>query len=263
MAAARKINRRQQGDLGEASALEWLTRQGASVYVPFGHSPDYDLIAEVEGRLFRVQVKTSTFVERTPNGHCRWQVSLVTNGGNQSWSGVAKRFDPSRFDFLFALVGDGRRWFVPAKCIDAQTNISVGGPKYSEYEIEPAPSIRSLVYGEDPALESESRKGEYPRGQRTPPVKRLAIAFAGSTPASPIGSRSPDPPARRFRMSKYERKLGKSGQAVINQKRRVTLPQRALAFAGLRDGDRVHVRSDGPGRIVLEKAGLPVWAEPD
>jgi bifunctional DNA-binding transcriptional regulator/antitoxin component of YhaV-PrlF toxin-antitoxin module len=55
--------------------------------------------------------------------------------------------------------------------------------------------------------------------------------------------------------------LGKSGQAVINQKRRVTLPQQALLSAGLRDGDRVHARADGPGRIVLEKAGLPVWAE--
>ena len=49
---------------------------------------------------------------------------------------------------------------------------------------------------------------------------------------------------------------------MINQKRRVTLPQSALLAAGLRDGDLVHARSDGPGRILLEKAGLPVWAEP-
>jgi hypothetical protein len=49
---------------------------------------------------------------------------------------------------------------------------------------------------------------------------------------------------------------------VINQKRRVTLPQQAIVSAGLCDGDRVHVRAEGPGRIVLEKAGLPVWAEP-
>jgi hypothetical protein len=41
----------------------------------------------------------------------------------------------------------------------------------------------------------------------------------------------------------------------------VTLPQEALVRAGLRDGDCVHARADGSGRIVLEKAGLPVWAE--
>jgi bifunctional DNA-binding transcriptional regulator/antitoxin component of YhaV-PrlF toxin-antitoxin module len=49
---------------------------------------------------------------------------------------------------------------------------------------------------------------------------------------------------------------------VINQKRRVTLPQSALMSAGLRDGDQVSVKADGAGRIVLEKVGLPVWAEP-
>jgi hypothetical protein len=42
----------------------------------------------------------------------------------------------------------------------------------------------------------------------------------------------------------------------------VTLPQSALLSSGLRDGDQVTVMADSPGRIVLEKAGLPVWAEP-
>ena len=87
----RLINRRQQGDLGEASAIEWLTRLGATVSVPVGHSPDYDLIAELGGRLLRVQVKTSTFHEQTPDGHERWGVAIRTNGGNQSWTGMAIR----------------------------------------------------------------------------------------------------------------------------------------------------------------------------
>ena len=43
----RLINRRQQGDLGEASAIEWLTSVGAMVLIPFGHSPNYDLVAEM------------------------------------------------------------------------------------------------------------------------------------------------------------------------------------------------------------------------
>jgi Holliday junction resolvase-like predicted endonuclease len=259
------INRRQQGDLGEASALEWLTRQGASVFVPFGHSPDYDLIAEVEGRLLRIQVKTSTYVERTLNGNPRWQVQIATNGGNQSWSGVAKRFDPSRFDLLFVLTGGGRRWLVPAAYIEAETNLSLGGPKYSEFEIECTSGIRELVYAEEPPLKSDTRTGEYPRGQRTATVNRQAQPSQVRLlppPLSSTDSDSPGSPAPRFQPSKYERRLGKSGQAVINQKRRLTLPQQALAFAGLRDGDRVQARADGPGRIVLEKVGLPVWAEP-
>jgi bifunctional DNA-binding transcriptional regulator/antitoxin component of YhaV-PrlF toxin-antitoxin module len=47
---------------------------------------------------------------------------------------------------------------------------------------------------------------------------------------------------------------------VINQKRRVTIPQEAVLSAGLQPGDRVRVRSDGPGRVVLEQLELPAWA---
>jgi Holliday junction resolvase-like predicted endonuclease len=61
----RLINRRQQGDLGEASAIEWLTSVGATVSVPLGHSPDYDLIAQLAGRLMRIQVKTTVCSTRT------------------------------------------------------------------------------------------------------------------------------------------------------------------------------------------------------
>src|SRR5438093_98610 len=90
----RLINRRKQGDLGEASAIEWLTSLGATVLIPFGHSPDFDLVAEANGRLLRIQVKSSTQRVRTPSGHSRAVVALVTTGGNRSGTGVTKRLDP-------------------------------------------------------------------------------------------------------------------------------------------------------------------------
>jgi hypothetical protein len=57
-----------------------------------------------------------------------------------------------------------------------------------------------------------------------------------------------------------ERKLGQSGQAIINQKRRMTIPQRAFFEAGFENGSKVRVRADGPGRIVVEQVALPAWA---
>lgn len=256
----RLINRRRQGDLGEASAIEWLTRQGATVSVPLGHSPDYDLIAELDRVLVRVQVKTSTAITTTPSGHHRYAVNIATKGGNQSWTGVAKRFDPSRFDVLLAIAGDGRRWLIPAGSIEAETNIHIGGPKYAEFEIAPGPAIDHLVY-RDVALESDLGRGSAGVGEPGRSVKsvpKLLSGFDSHLPHSPQACDSRPP---RFQPSKYERKAGKRGQAVINQKRRVTLPQEALLAAGMRDGDRVWAKAGGPGRIVLEKAGLPVWAE--
>ena len=99
---------REQGDIGELSAMYWLASQGAHVAVPIGNSRHWDLIAELDGRLLRVQVKTYVPVQG-PLG-----VTLCTRGGNQSWHGLVKRLDASRIDYLFALVGDGRRWFIPA-----------------------------------------------------------------------------------------------------------------------------------------------------
>ena len=129
------LTRQRQGDLGEASAFEWLASKGAALFVRFGRSPDYDLIAELAGRLCRVQVKTSRY--RTPNGTSSYQVQLETRGGNQSWSGTAKPFDPSRCDFVFVLLVDGRRWFIPSSAISARRAIAVGGVAYRSFEVEP------------------------------------------------------------------------------------------------------------------------------
>ena len=112
--------------------MEWLVSVGAALYMPFGHSPDVDLVADLKGRLVRVQVKTCGVFIRG-----RWHVSLVTRGGNQSWTGIVKHFGPRRADYLFVHVADGRRWFIPAADVAGGTGILLGGPKYAAFEIDP------------------------------------------------------------------------------------------------------------------------------
>jgi hypothetical protein len=51
------VNPREQGDLGERSAVEWLWSQGYPVFVPFGHSPDVDLVALMEDRAARAALR--------------------------------------------------------------------------------------------------------------------------------------------------------------------------------------------------------------
>jgi hypothetical protein len=125
------ISPREQGDIGERSALCWLIDQGATVYLPFGHSPDVDLVAGFGERLVRVQVKTSNCMQKG-----RYAVTLATRGGNQSWSGLVKRFSAERCDYLFVLVGDGRRWFIPSAVVEGGSGLMLGGPKYAPYEVE-------------------------------------------------------------------------------------------------------------------------------
>jgi hypothetical protein len=129
------MNTREQGDFGEMSALLWLWGMGYRVAVPLGHCPDYDLLAEIDYRVVRVQVKTTTVFRK------RWELTVCTRGGNQSWNGVVKLLDSSRCDYLFAHVGDGRRWFIPASELGGGSGILLGGPKYAAFEIEPGPPI--------------------------------------------------------------------------------------------------------------------------
>ena len=172
------MHSREQGDLGELSALEWLVKAGAHVYIPLGHSPDCDLVADMDGRLVRVQVKTSRFFRLG-----RWEVALATRGGNRSWNGVVKRFTPDRADFLFVHVADGRRWFIPSSDLGGGSGIRLGGPKYAAFEVEPGRPFPAAP--PDQTLSSDALGG-VPERSKGLGCKPSGSSFAGSNPAPAI-----------------------------------------------------------------------------
>jgi hypothetical protein len=128
---------RGQGDQGERSAISWFLGRDVPVFMPVGHSRDVDLIPLIDFQVVRIQVKTSTVFRKG-----RWEVTVCTRGGNQSWSGMVKYLDPTTYDRLFVLVGDGRRWFIPASEVEGTCGIRLGGPKYERFEIESGVPLR-------------------------------------------------------------------------------------------------------------------------
>jgi hypothetical protein len=66
---------------------------------------------------------------------------------------------------LFVHVGDGRRWWIPADAVEGGTHVTLGGPKYADYETDPgdalavmaAPRIARLA---DPRRGSRAVKGD-------------------------------------------------------------------------------------------------------
>jgi PD-(D/E)XK endonuclease len=231
----RAVNRRVQGDIGELSAMEWLGSRGATIWVPLNHSPHVDLMAEWDDRLIRVQVKTSTFRGPVKSGEERWRISIVTNGGNRSWTGLAKKFDPNQVDYLFVLVGDGRRWFIPAPCVEAARSIALGGSKYSEFEVERGTPFEALIYGGATAnriTDASPLPGECQSGQMDLTVNQAAM---------PTQVRILPPPSSGCR------------QVLLRPKRQMTIPKAPCEDAGLAAGDRLRVHADGPGRVLLER----------
>jgi hypothetical protein len=230
-----KFHPRQQGDLGEAAAIHWLTSIGAVVAFPLFHSRHYDLIADLGRRLLRVQVKTSRHaVDST--GH--FAIQLATAGGNQSWTGTVKKFDPTTVDYLFVLVGNGRTWFIPSHEVEGRRCIHLGGPKYSEFEVELKPSLDAL--GDRPRLESNAEPGEYPSGQRGWTVNPMALPSEVRIlpPPSDSGERHEPPAVGRTRMSANHQ---------------VTVPLAVAAASSIEPGDRFRVESDGTGRFVMTR----------
>lgn len=232
------LSPRRQGELGELSAIEWLSWSGAIVFVPLGHSPDVDLIADFGRGPFRIEVKTGTH----RNGPS-WQVPISTSGGNQSWNRVVKRFDPERCDYLFVLAGDGRRWFIPTAALDCARAVSVGGTKYGEYEIEPGKPLSEAV-----ALQSRVPLGECQSGQMDQAVNLATHVYGGSNPPSPIPK-----VGSSFVQPRHTWAAGNRGETRVNYKRKVTLPPGAVLEAGLNVGDRLRARAAGCGRVILER----------
>lgn len=156
-----KRDPRGQGDRGELSAALWFVSQGAAVFIPLFHSPrDFDLIADWQGTVRRVQVKTSSAFRNR-----RWDVSVCTRGGNRSWSGLVKHLDPAKYEMLFVVVGDGRRWLIPADEVGGRYGIRLGGPRYAEYEVEPG----------EPLVPAPATLDSAPFGRDTRAVKGTAL----------------------------------------------------------------------------------------
>ena len=203
---------------------------GANVCFPLFHSPDFDLIAEVDGRLIRVQVKTST-LERGSS----FQVQLATSGGNQSWNGVVKFFDPARCDYLFVLVADGRRWFIPAAEIDCKRAIVLGNDKYAEFEVGQVPST------------IEPDQGGRRSGRAGPDCKSGALVAEWV--------RIPPPPLA----TADDQEVGSvsplaSARTRISANHQLTIPLPPFEAAELEVGDQFRVDALGIGQILLTRA---------
>ncbi len=118
-----------QGNVGEALAIGALAKAGYAVAIPLQNNLPYDLIVDKDGKLSRVQVKTTTSRKETG-----WNVYLATSGGNTRQH-TKKRFDNTLCDFVFVVADNMRMWLIPASIITAGSYITVGGSQYGEYEL--------------------------------------------------------------------------------------------------------------------------------
>ena len=122
-------NPRKQGNAGLGVAIAYLTRIGLEVAIPLTDTQPYDLLVVHNEGIDRVQVKTTTL-----KANSSYVVHLGTVGGNKSQVKV-RPFDPSDYEWLFAVCGDATAYMIPTSEISARRSLSLGR-RYEAFRLE-------------------------------------------------------------------------------------------------------------------------------
>jgi hypothetical protein len=123
------INSKEQGFVGEARAIYEYTKLGYVVCKPFKDC-DYDLIIEKNGKMERVQIKTTTQIPKEKYFVCNLRVL----GGNQSFN-TAKNRNPNSYDMLFVLAQNNECWSIPTNTFNALTTLTLD-KRFESYKIK-------------------------------------------------------------------------------------------------------------------------------
>lgn len=89
-----------KGDIGVIQAIAKLNELGYTISIPLTESAPYDLIAEKDGEMKRIQVKYITGI----------QVDLRRIHSNSS--GYVVKYYKDHFDWLFVYKGDGTCYLI-------------------------------------------------------------------------------------------------------------------------------------------------------
>ena len=119
-----------QGNLVLGRAISYFVSQGIPVSIPLNDTQKYDLVADIDGRLCKISVKTS----RNTNNGISYSVQLRNTGGNRTGEVRQVAFDNTTCDYVFVYLINEKIYLIPADKIEAKNSITVGN-KYAEYEI--------------------------------------------------------------------------------------------------------------------------------
>lgn len=112
-------NTLQKGNVALGKAISYFTENGYTVSVPLNDSQWYDLVVEKDSQLFTVQVKYSG--TKTKCGS--YIVNLKTVSG--STRKVMYSVKDTPVDYLFCYCENGLRYLIPAKHMNASTQITL------------------------------------------------------------------------------------------------------------------------------------------
>ena len=136
------MNSKDKGNIGEAIALAEFMKRGIPVSIPYGDNARYDLIADFNGKLNRIQVKYCGDEGKTGSVICRC-ASCTNHTTNKHYTSYKNDVDY----FVFYLAQYGKVLLVPIEII--------GNKKDINFRIAPVKNNQKIgvTYAEDFLIE--------------------------------------------------------------------------------------------------------------
>ena len=118
-----------QGNLGLGKAIEYFVSKGYNISIPLNDTQKYDLVVDIEDKLYRVQVKT------TRHKVCNCYAVELKNTGGSSGKYKVRYFDNTKSDYLFVYVADETMYLIPCSIIKSINQLSLN-KNYEKYKVK-------------------------------------------------------------------------------------------------------------------------------
>lgn len=140
-----ELNSKQKGNLTELQCLTAFYEQGCHVSLPYGENSRYDMIVDVNGKLLRVQVKTSSLKKEDENAiefSCR--STRVNSQGT-----VSNKYTSDEIDY-FATFWKGVCYLIPITECSVSKTLRFAPPKSGQ--------IKGISFAKDYELQTQLNK---------------------------------------------------------------------------------------------------------
>ena len=101
------MNTNTLGKITETEVMSYIIRKGYSVSIPFGDKDRYDQIWDINGKLFRIQIKTSHLYTKNTGKAIEFSTTGNSNGRITSYT-------KDDIDY-FATIWEGQVYLVPVE----------------------------------------------------------------------------------------------------------------------------------------------------
>ena len=141
-----ELSAKEKGNLTELQCITAFYELGYQVSIPYGENSRYDFIADVNGKLIRVQVKTSS-LKRDTQGAISFATASTRINSTQN---ITRRYTKNEIDY-FATYWNNQCYLIPVE-------ETASREKTLRFEPPANGQIRGITFAKDYELEVQLAK---------------------------------------------------------------------------------------------------------